>query len=154
MKDGHIKDRNGMDLTDTEDTNKRRKEYTELYRKDRNDPDNHDGVITHLEPDILQCKVKWALGIITINKASEGDGIPAELFQILKDDAVTALHSIDQQIWKTRQWIQGGKMSIFIPNPKKGNAKVCSKYCAIAFISHASKVMFKILYARLQQSVN
>ena len=116
-----------------------------MYKIALNDSDNHNGVDTHVEPDILECEVKKALGSITMNKTSGGDGIPAELFQILKDDAVKALHSIDQQIWKTRQWIQGGKMSIFIPNPKKGNVKGCSKYCATAFISHASKVMLKIL---------
>ena len=114
------------------------------------DPGNHDGVITHLEPDILECEVKWALGRITKNKASGGDGIPAELFQILKDDAVKVLHSICQQIWKTQQWPQDWKRSVFIPNPKKGNAKECSNYHAIALISHASKVMLKILQARLQ----
>ena len=125
-----------------------------LCKKDLQDPDNHDGVITHLEPDILKCKVKWALGSITENKASGGDGIPVELFQILKDDAVKVLHSICQQIWKTQQWPQDWKRSVFIPIPKKGNAKECSNYCTIALISHASKVMFKILQARLQQYVN
>ena len=154
-KMGKIKDRNDLIVKDLiEEIKKRWQEHEEVYKIALNDSDNHNGVDTHVKPDILQCEVKRALGSITMNKTSGGDGIPAELFQILKDDAVTALHSIDQQIWKTRQWIQGGKMSIFIPNPKKGNAKVCSKYCAIAFISHASKVMFKILYARLQQSVN
>ena len=108
-------------------------------------------MITHLEPDILECEVKWALGSITTNKASEGDGIPAELFQILKDDAVKVLHSVCQQMWKTQQWPQGWKRSVFIPIPKKGNAKECSTYCTIAVISHASKVMLKILQARLQQ---
>ena len=116
--------RNGRDLTEAEDTKKRWQEYTEeLYKKDLYDPDNHDGVITLLEPDILECEVKWALGSITTNKASGGDGIPVELFQILKDDAVKVLHSICQQIWKTQNW----KRSIFIPVPKKGNAKECSK---------------------------
>ena len=115
------------------------------------DPDNHDGVITHLEPDILECQVKWALESITMNKASGGDGIPVELFQILKDDAMKVLHSICQQIWKTQQWPRDWKRSVFIPIPKKGNAKECSNYCTIAFISHASKVMLKILQARLQQ---
>ena len=118
-------------------------------QKNLNDPDNHDGVITHLEPDILECKVKWALGNITINKVSGDDGIPAELFQILKDDAVKVLPSICQQIWKTQQWPQDWKRSVFIPIPKKGNAKECSKYCTIALISHTSKVMLKILQARL-----
>ena len=124
------------------------------YKKDLHDPDNHDGVITHLEPDILECEVKWALGSITMNKASGSDGIPVELFQILKDDAVKVLHSICQQVWKTQQWPQDWKRSIFIPIPKKGNAKECSNYCTIALISHASKIMFKILQARLQQYVN
>ena len=116
--------------------------------------DNHDGMITHLEPDILECEVKWALGNITMNKASGSDGIPVELFQILKDDAVKMLHTICQQIWKTHQWIQDQKMLVFIPIPKKGNAKECSNYCAIELISHASKVMLKILQARLQQYLN
>ena len=130
-------------------------EYTEeLYKKDLHDPDNHNGVITHLEPDILECEVKWALGNITMNKASGGDGIPVELFQILKDDAVKVLPSICQQIWRTQQWPQDWKRSVFIPIPKKSNAKECSNYCTIALISHASKVMLKILQARLQQYVN
>ena len=111
-------------------------------------------MIPHLEPDILVCKVKWALGSITTNKANRGDGIPLELFQILKDDAVKMMHSICEQIWKTQQWPQDWKMSVFIPIPKKGNAKECSNYHTIALISHASKVMFKILQARLQQYVN
>ena len=115
---------------------------------------NHDGVITHLEPDILECELKWALESITMNKASGGDGIPVELFQILQDDAVKVLHSIYQQIWKTWQWPQDWKRSVFIPIPKKGNAKECSNYHTIALISHASKVMLKILRARLQQYVN
>ena len=124
---GLIKDRNGMDLTEAEDIKKRWQEYTEeLYNKDLHDPDNHDGVITHLEPDILECEVKWALGSITMNEASGGDGIPVELFQILKDDALKVLHSICQQIWKTQQWPQDWKRSVFIPIPKKGNAKECS----------------------------
>ena len=127
-KMGSMKDRNSMDLTETEDIKKRWQEYTELYKKDLHDPDNHDGVITHthLEPDILECEVKWALGSITMNKASGGDGISVELFQILKDDAVKVLHSICQQIWKTQQWPQDWKRSVFIPIPKKGNAKECS----------------------------
>ena len=116
--------------------------------------DNHDDVITHLEPDILECKVKWALGSITMNKASGGDGIPVELFKILKDDALKVLYSICQQIWKTQQWPQDRKRSVFLPIPKKGNAKECSSYCTTALISHASKVMLKILQARLQQYVN
>ena len=143
-----IKDRNGMDLA--EDIKKRWQECTEeLYKKDLHDPDNHDGVITHLEPDILEYEVKWALGSITMNKASGGDGIPVELFQILKDDAMKVLHSTCQQIWKTQQWPQDWKWSVFIPIPKKGNAKECSNYCTIALISRTSKVMFKILQARL-----
>ena len=113
-----------------------------------NHPDNHNGVITHLEPDILECEFKWALGSITTNKASGGDGIPVELFQILKDDAVKVRHSICQQIWKTQQWPQDWKKSVFIPIPMKGNAKERSNYCTIALISHASKVMLKILQAR------
>ena len=121
---GTIKDRDGIDLTEEEDIKKRWQEYTEeLYKRDLNDPGNHDGVITHLELDILECKVKQALGSITTNKASEGDRIPVELFQILKDDAVKVLHSISQQIWKTQQWLQDWKRSVFIPIPKKGNAK-------------------------------
>ena len=123
-------------------------------QKDLHDPDNHDGVITHLEPDILECEVKWALESITTNKTSGGDGIPVELFQILKDNAVKVLHSICQHIWKTQQWPQNWKRSVFIPNPKKGNAKECSKNYTIALISHVSKVMLKILQARLQQYVN
>ena len=111
-----------------------------LYKKDLQDPDNHDGVITHLEPDILECEVKWALESIIMNKASGGDGIPVELFQILKDDAMKVLHSICQQIWKTQQWPQERKRSIFIPIPKKGNAKECSNYHTIALILYASKV--------------
>ena len=124
--------------------------HVRLYKKDLHDPENYDGVITHLEPDILKCEVKWALGSITMNKASGGDGIPVERFQILKDDAVKVLQSICQQICKTQQWPQDWKRSVFIPIPKKGNAKECSNYCAIAFISHASKKMLKILQARLQ----
>ena len=120
-------------------------------QKGLHDPDNHDGVITHLDSDILEYEVKWALGSITMNKASGGEGIPAELFQILKDDAVKVLHSISQQIWKTQQWPQDWKRSVIIPIPKKGNAKECSNYCTVALISHASKVMLKILQARLQQ---
>ena len=128
--------------------------YTELYKKDPHDPDNHNGTITHLDPDILECEVKQALGSITTNKASGGDGIAVELFQIQKDDAVKMLHSICQQIWKTQQWPQDWKRSVFIPIPKKGNAKEHSNYCTVALISHASKVMLKILQARLQRYVN
>ena len=144
-----------MDLKEAEDIKKRWKEYTEeLWKKDHNDPDNHDGVITHLEPDILGCEVKWALGNITMNKAIEEDAISAELFQILKDYAVKMLLSICQQIWKTQPWPQEWKMSVFIPISKKGNAKECSNCHKIALISHASKVMLKILQARLQRYVN
>ena len=150
-----IKDRNGIDLTEAEDIKKKWQEYTEeLYKKDLHDPDNHNGVITHLEPDILECDVKWALGSIITNKASGGNEIPVELFQILKDDAVKVLHSIYQQIWKTQQWPQDWKRSVFIPVPKKDNAKECSNYHTIALISHASKIKLKILQARLQQYVN
>ena len=154
-KMGSIKDRNGMDLTEAEDIKKRWQEYTEeLYKKDLHDLDNNDGVLTHLEPDILECEVKWALESITTNKASGDDGIPVELFQILKDDALKVLHSICQQIWKTQQWSQDWKRSVFIPIPKKGNAKECSNYRTIVLISHASKVTLKNSPARLQQYVN
>ena len=130
-----VKNRNGMDLIEAEVTKKRWQEYTEeLYKKDRHDPDNHDGVIPHLEPDILECRVNWALESITTNKASGGDEIPVELFQILKDDAVKVLHSICQQIWKTQQWPQDWKRSVFIPIPKKDNAKECSDCHTIALI--------------------
>ena len=154
-KMGSIKGRNGMELTEAEDIKKRWQEYTEeLYKTDLHDPDNHDSVITYLEPDILECEVKWALGSITKNKASGDDGIPVELFQILKDDVVNVLHSICQQIWRTPQWPQDWRRSTFIPIPKKGNAKECSNYHTIAFISRARKVMLKILQARLQQYMN
>ena len=149
-KMGTIKDR--MELTEAEDMKKRWQEYTgELYKKDLNDLDNHDGVITRLEPDILECEIKWVFVCITTNKASGGDGIPAELVQILRDDAVKVLHSICQQIWKTQQWPQDWKRPVLIPIPKKDNAKEYSNYCTI---SQATKVMFKILQARLQQYVN
>ena len=152
---GIIKDRNGMELTEAEDTNTRWQEYTEeLYKKDLHYPDNHDGVITHLEPEILECKFKWVLGSITVSKASGGDGIPVELLQILKDDAVKVLHSICQQLWKTQQWPQDWKRSVFILIPKKDTAKECSNYRTIALISHASKVMLKTLQTRIQQYVN
>ena len=138
-KMGMIKDRNDKDLTEAEEVQERWQEYTEeLYWKGLNDLDNHNGVITHLEPDTLECEVKWALRSITTNKASGGDGIPVELFQILKDDAVKVLHSKRQQIWKTQQWPQDWRRSVFNPIPKKGNAKECSNYCTIALISHAS----------------
>ena len=157
---GIIKDRNCMDLTEAEDIKKRWQEYTEeLYKKDLHDQDNHNGVNTDLKPDILECEVKWALESITTNKASGGDGIPVELFQILKDDAVKVLHSNCQQIWQTQQWAQDWKRSVFIRIPKKGNFKEYSNYCTIALISHASKVMLKILQYvnfsnRLQQYMN
>ena len=152
---GSIKDRNGMDLTEAEDIKKRWQEYTEeLYKKDVHDPNKHDGVITNLEPGILECEVKWALVSITMSKASGGDEIPVELFQILNDDAVKLLHSICQQIWKTQHWPQDWNWTVFIPIPKKGNAKESSNYFTIALISHASKVMLKILQARFQQYVN
>ena len=144
-KMGSIKDRNGTDLTGAEDIKKRWQEYTEeLYKKDLHDPDNHDGVITLLEPDIVECEVKWALESITTNKASGGDGIPVELFQILKADAAKVLHSICQQ---SQQWPQDWKRLVLIPIPKKGNAKESSNYRTVALISHASKVMLKILQA-------
>ena len=151
---GSIKNRNGRDLTEAEDIKKRWQEYTEeLHKKDIHNPDNQDDAITHLEPDILNCEVKWALGGITMNKASGGDGISVELFQILKDDAVKVLYSICQQIWEISS---GHKLegSGFIPIPKKGNAKHCSNSCTIALISHTSKIMLKILQARLSTTVS
>ena len=125
--------------------------YTkELYKKKAvNDQDNHDGVVTHLELDLLECEVKWALGSVTLKNASEGDTLPAELLKVLKDDALKVLHAICQQIGKTQQWPQDWKRSVFTPIPKKGNPKECTNYCTIALISHASKVMLKILQARL-----
>ena len=139
-----IKDRNGMDLTEAEDIKKRWQEYTEeLYKKDLHDPDNHNGVITHPEPDILECEVKWALRSITMNKAGGGDRIPVELLQILKDDAVKVLHSIYHQSWNTQQGPQDWKRAFFILIPKKSNANECSNYRTIALISHTSKVMLK-----------
>ena len=144
-KMGTTKERNGKDLTEAKDI-KRWQEYTEeLYKKDLHDPDNHDGLITHLEPDILECEVNWDFRSITTNKASEGNGIQAELLQILKDNALKVLHSKCQQIWKTQQWSQDWNRSVFSPIPKKGNAKECSNYHTIALISHTSKVMLKIL---------
>ena len=145
-KDGHKKS------TEKEDIKKRWQEHTEeLYKKDLNDLDNYNGLTTHLEPDILEGEVKWALRSITMNKASGGDGISAELFRMFKDDSVKVLHSICQQIWKTQQWLQDWKRSLFTPIPKKRNVNECSNYCTIAPLSHASKVMFKILQATLQQ---
>ena len=152
-KMGTIKDRSSRDLVG--DIKKRWQEYTEeLYKIGLNDPDNHHSVITHLEPDILECEVKWVLGSISMNKVSGGDGIPDKLFQILKDDAVKVLHLICQQIWKTQQWPQDWKKSVFIPIPKNSNAKECSHYHTTVLISNANKVMFKILQARLQKYVN
>ena len=146
----HNKGQNQYVPTKEEDIKKRWQEYTELYKKDLNDPDNHDDAITNLEPDILESKVRWPLESITTNKTNGGDGIPAELFQILKDDAVKALHSICQQVWKTQQWPQDRKRSVFIPIPKIGNTKDCSNYCIFTLISKASKSMFKILQVRFQ----
>ena len=154
-----------MDLTEAQDIKKRWQEYTELYKKGLHDIDNHDGVITHLKPDILECKVNiitnkevslrtkkyhYEQRSIIMNKASGGDGILVELFQILKDDAEKVLYSACQQIWKIQQWPHYWKRSVFIPIPKKGNAKECLNYCTIALISHASKVMLKILQSKLQ----
>ena len=136
-----------MHLTKEEDIKKKWQEYTELYKKDQCDPDNHDGVIIHMS------QTSWNVKSSEPQEAS-GDGITVELFQILKADAVKVLHSICQQVWKTQQWPQDWKMSVFIPIPKKGNAKECSNYCTVVLISHASKVMLKILQARLQQYVN
>ena len=143
-----------MGWTEAEDIKRWQKYPEQLYKKDLHDPDNHDGVITNLEPDMLECKVKWALGSITTNKASGGDGILAELFQILKDDAVRVLHSICPQIWKTQEWPQDWTRWVFIPIPKKGNAKECSNYHTMTLILHASKVMLKTLQPRLQQYMN
>ena len=143
-----------MDLTEAEETKERwghKDTQKKVFKKDLHDANNHDSMITHLELHILECKVKWALRSITTNRDSGGDGIPIELFHTLKDGAVKVLHSICQQIGKTQQWLQDWKRSVFIPIPKKGNAKECSNYCTIALISHASKVMLKILQARLQQ---
>ena len=148
-KMGSIKDRNGMDLTKAEDIKKRWQEYIELYKKIFTIQ-----IITVVWPDILECEVKWALESITMNKDRGGDGIPVKLFRILKDDSVKVLHSICQQIWKTQQWPQDWKTSVFIPIRKKDNAKECSNYLTVAIISHASKVMLKILQAGLQQYVN
>ena len=152
-KMGTIKDRNGMRQKIWRSGKNTQKNYTKK-KKNLNDPYNHDGVITHLEPDILECEVKCALASITMNKASGGDGIPYELFQILKDNSVKVLHLICQQIWKTQKRPQDLKRSVFIPIPKKGNAKECSNYHTIALISHSRKVMLKILQARLQQYMN
>ena len=152
---GSIKDRNGMDLTEAEDI-KKWQEYTEeFYKIDLHDPDNHNGVSTHLELDILECEVKWALGSITTNQASGGDGLPAELCQILKDDAVRCCTQYASKFGKpSNDQPQGWKRSVFIPIPRKGNAKECSNYRTVALISHARKVMFKILQTRLQKYMN
>ena len=146
--------RNSKGQRKPEEIKERWQEYTELHKKGLDDTDNHDDVVTDLEPDILDCEVKWPLGSIATNKASGGDGIPAELLQILKDDAVKVLHSLHQQIWKTQQWPQEQKRSVFNSIPQKSNAKECSNYHIIALISHASEVMLKILQARLQQYMN
>ena len=151
---GTIKGRNGKDLAEAEEIKKRWQEYTELYKKDLNDSDNHDDVVTHLQPGILEYKVKWALGSITRNKDSGGDGIWAELLKLLKDKAAKVLNSICQQIWKIQQWPQGRKRSVLIPIPKKGNCKKRSNYDTIALISQASKVMLKILQTRLHCYMN
>ena len=143
-----------MDLKEQKILRRGGKNTQNYTKKDLHGPDNNDGVLTHLEPEILECEVKWALVSITWNKAAGGDGIPVELFQILKDDAVKVLHSICQQVWKTQQWPQDWKRSVFIPIPQKGNAKECTNYRTIALISHASKGMLKILQARLQQFMN
>ena len=133
------RDRNSKDLTEAEEIKKRWQEYTERFKKGLNYPDNHNDVVTHLEPDILECELEWVLESITKNKASGGNGIPAELLKILKDDAIKVLYSVCLQIWKTQQWPQDWKRSVFTPVPKKGNAKECSNYHTIAFFSHAGK---------------
>ena len=151
---GLIQDKNVKDLKEAEEIKKRMQECTEeLYKKGVNDPDNHDGVVTHLEPDILQCEFKWALGSITMNKASRGDGIPAELFQILKGDAVKCCAQYASKFGKLSSG-HNWKRSVFISIPKKGSGKECSNYRTIVLFSHASKVMLKVLQARLQQYVN
>ena len=153
-KMGIIKDRNGKDLIEEEEIKKRWQEYIEeLYKKDLKDLDNHNGVVTHPEPDILECEVKWALGSTAANKASGGDGIPAELLKILKADAIKVLYSICHHVWKTQQWPQNWKRSVLIPIPKNRSTKECSNYQTIVFTCHASKVMLKILQTRLQQYV-
>ena len=149
------KDRNDKDTTEEKEIKKRWQENTEgLLKKSLNDPDDHNDVVTHLQPDILECEVNWALGSNTMNKASGGDGIPAELFKILKDDSVKVLQSIWQKFGKTQQWPQDWKRSVFVSIPKKGNAKECSNLCTSALTSHASKVMLKILQDTLQQYVH
>ena len=153
-EDGHNKHRNSKGQRKAKEIKERWQEYTELHKKGLNDLDNHDDVVIDLEPDILECEVQWPLRSIATNKASGGDGIPAELLQILNNDAVTVPHSLCQQIWKTQQWSQDQKRSVFNPIPKKGNAKECSNYHTIALISHTSEVMLKILQARVQQYMN
>ena len=152
-KDGHNKGQNSKDLTQAEEINTWQEHTKELHVKSLNDLDNHDYVVTNLEPNILECEVKRALGSVTMNKAGGGFGISAQLFQILKDDAVKGLHLIYQQIWKTEQWPQDWKRSVFIPIPKKAYAKECPNYCTIAPILHASKIMLKTLQARLQHEL-
>ena len=154
-KMGTIKGQNGRDLVDAEEIKKRWKEYTkELCKKDLNDPNYYDGMVSYPKPDIVECKLKWALRNTAINKASACDEIPAEQFRSLKNNAIKVLHSLCQQIWKTQQWPQDWKMSILIPVPKKGSTKECANHWIVAFISHASKVMLKILHARFQHYVN
>ena len=153
-RDCHNNDRNGRDLVNAEEIKKRWKECTELYKKGLSEADNYDGVVSHPEPDILECEVKWALGCTAANKASGGDGIPAELFKILKDDGVKVLHSIRQQIWKSQQWPQDWKRPMLIPVPKRGSTKECSNHRITVLISHASKVILKCLNARLQHYMN
>ena len=149
-----INDKNDMDLAEAEDIKKWHEYIDELSKTDLNEPGNHDGVFTYLEPDILECKVKWAIASITVNKASGGEGTPAGLLHFLKDNGVEVLHSIFQQVWKTQQWPQDWKSSVFISMPKKGIVRECSNYCTVILISQASKVMLKILQVRLQQYVN
>ena len=151
---GTVKDRKGQDLKEAEEIKKRWQGYTNVYKEGLNDLDNHNGVVTHLEPDILECEVKWTLGSITRNKASRDDEIPSRLIKNLKDDAVKVVYSIVQQIWKTQQWTQDWKRSDFTTIPKKGNAKECSSYWTIALTSNSTKIMLKILQARLQQYLN
>ena len=150
-----IKDRNGRHIVDAEEIKKRWKEYKEeLYKGELNEPDYYNGVVSHLKPDILEREVKWALGSTAVNKASGCDGIPVELFKTLKGDAIKVLHSMCQQIWKTQQWPQDWKRSILIPVPEKGSTKECANHWTIALISHASKVMLKILHVSLQHFLN
>ena len=152
---GTIKDRNGRDLVDAGEIKKRQKEYTkELYKKDLNQPDYYNGPVSHPEPDILESEVKWALGSTAVSKASGYNGIPVELFKTLKNDAIKVLHSICQQIWKTQQWPQDEKRLVLIPISKKDSTKECANHQTVAIISHAIKVMLKILHARVQHYMN